>query len=197
MYLLLKKLNMEEIWKDIKGYEGYYQISSFGRIRGKDRLVFHHFYSNEIKSNLKIYKGKIMSSSLVRGYNGITLHKNNISSTKRVCRLVAMVFIPNPENKPCVNHIDGNKLNDSFENLEWVTYVENMKHAFENDLVNNPKGADCKQSKKVINIKTNKVFDTIKDAAKEMGISSSGLSRRFTGEIKNNSPYRLLDNATL
>lgn len=94
---------MEEIWKDIKDYEGLYQVSSFGRVKS--------FYTN------RILKGSEDSW----GYLQVKLYKNGIKSNKKMHRLVAQSFIPNPENKPEVNHIDENKTNNKLSNLEWST----------------------------------------------------------------------------
>lgn len=117
-----------EIWKPIPGYEGYYEASSEGQIRSVDRLVHHGGYSYS-------RKGRIRKPFNTRGYNSVALNKDKIETTYQVHRLVAMTFIPNPEDKPCVNHIDGNKTNNSVSNLEWVTYSENSKHAIRTGLV--------------------------------------------------------------
>lgn len=184
---------MEEIWKDIKGYEGYYQVSNLGKVRSKDRLVFHPHYSNEIKSNLRMWKGQEISLHFTRGgYRGVRLYRNNKGKTLRLCRLVAINFIANPENKPCVNHIDGNKENDNVNNLEWVTYTENMAHAVENNLVSIKYGAENASSMKVINDGDNVVYGSVKEAALAIGLSGSQLSRILRGKYTNNTGLRLL-----
>lgn len=110
---------MEEEWKDIKGYEGMYQISTLGRIKS-------------FKCNRKRIL-KIGSNPL--GYVIIGLWKDNKEKFYQVHRIVAETFIENVDNKKEVNHIDGNKRNNSIENLEWVTRSENMKHAIKNKLL--------------------------------------------------------------
>lgn len=98
-----------EQWQDIPGYEGLYQVSTLGRIKG----------NRGIKS-LRIDK---------RGYLTVWLCKDSIQKNYKAHRLVALAFIPNPENKATVNHIDGNKQNNCVENLEWATHSENINHA--------------------------------------------------------------------
>jgi len=101
-----------EIWKTVVGYEGLYDVGSFGNIKsyyvGKDIL------RKSIDSN---------------GYFVIGLTKNRNRNQFKVHRIVAEAFIPNPENKPCVNHIDNNRSNNHVENLEWCTHKENTQHA--------------------------------------------------------------------
>lgn len=120
---------MEEIWKDITGYEGLYQVSSLGNVKSLDRYVKHYRGGNCFK------KGATLKPSKNRkGYYLIVLAKEGISRSKSIHRIVAETFIPNQQNKPQVNHKDGNKTNNSVQNLEWATQEENMTHAFENGL---------------------------------------------------------------
>ena len=103
-----------EIWKDIKGYEGLYQVSDKGRIK-----------------SFKKRFGKQEQETIMRttmewcGYMRVGLTKDKKSKLYAVHRLVAQAFIPNPENKPVINHIDGNKANNEVDNLEWATHKEN------------------------------------------------------------------------
>lgn len=108
---------MEEIWKDIKGYEGLYQISNKGQVKSKAR-----------RGN---WKETILKPSETRDhYFVVTLSKNGVQKSRRVNRIVAETFIENPLNKPEVNHIDGDKHNNNVENLEWVTTKENIIHSY-------------------------------------------------------------------
>lgn len=111
---------MEEIWKDIKDYEGVYQVSNYGRIRSLDREILRKKVGKIHKKGqiLKLQKSK-------NGYYTCKLSKNNKKPSKFVHRIVAETFLPNPNNYPCVNHIDENKLNNKIENLEWCTYLYN------------------------------------------------------------------------
>ena len=107
---------MEEIWKTIEGYEKY-QISNYGNVR---HLDFHRQrYCNTIKQNKK-----------PNGYKRVILSKEGITRSLYVHRLVASAFIPNQENKRCVNHKDGNRENNRVDNLEWVTHSENSIHSY-------------------------------------------------------------------
>jgi hypothetical protein len=119
---------MEEIWKDIIGYEGLYQVSNLGRVKSLDRITPHP---------AKFKKGQIMKQGDGHhGYKLSTLCKNGRSKTYRVNRLVASHFIPNPENKPEVNHKNGIKSDNSVNNLEWSTSKENIDHAHRTGLRN-------------------------------------------------------------
>lgn len=107
-----------EVWKDIKGYEGVYQVSNIGRVK---RLF---------KKHENILTGKIRKD----GYCEYLLKYNNKPKYFLAHRLVAEAFLPNPDNLPCVNHIDCDKSNNFVKNLEWCTYQENMTHAVDNHL---------------------------------------------------------------
>jgi len=106
-----------EIWKDIPGYEGLYQASNYGNIKSFKRR-------GQPKDRIR------KPMMLTNGYRNIDLSKHNKRSLQKISRLVATSFIPNPENKLCVNHKDGNKLNDKLDNIEWCTHSENQKHAY-------------------------------------------------------------------
>ena len=126
-----------EVWKDINGYETIYMVSNHGRVK-----TLGH---NNNKYHLK--KEKIRIPSARNGYLGVILCKEGITKMFSSHRLVAEYFIPNPNNLPFVNHKDGNKLNNHYTNLEWCTCSENMKHAYDNGLVNKAVGSQIYKSK--------------------------------------------------
>lgn len=116
-----------EVWRDIHGFEGLFSISNKGRVKS-----MHHSYLKNGKIRTKFEK--ILTQKINDYYVVNVTHKSK-SRTITVHRELAKCFIPNPDNKPCVNHIDGNKLNNSIENLEWVTYKENTIHGIQNGLI--------------------------------------------------------------
>ena len=115
-----------EIWKDIVGLEGKFQVSNFGNMR---RLRHEKFTKT---GKIKIIKEKEIKQYLHKGY---MLAQSQKGITPLVHRLVAMAFIPNPENKKTVNHIDADKTNNHINNLEWSTHTEQMQHAVANNLL--------------------------------------------------------------
>lgn len=134
---------MEE-WKDIKGYEGYYQISTDGTVRSLDRYVAQPIIGH------RIFHGKVVGSFVSkRGYRNVILHKGGIKKHRPLHILLAVAFIENPENKRTVNHKDGNKLNNALSNLEWNTDKENIRHAFKY-LPRRPRPINNAKSKAVV-----------------------------------------------
>lgn len=115
-----------EIWKDIKGYEGIYQISNLGRVKSLARKIPIEAWG---KKRLRSIPERIMQLEQVNGYFTLSLKKDGKRKHHKVHRLVAESFLENHEEKRCVNHIDGNKENNCVDNLEWVTHSENMIHA--------------------------------------------------------------------
>jgi hypothetical protein len=129
----------KEIWKDIVGWEGLYIVSNLGNIRSLDRKV-----ASGRPGEGRLMKGKERKPLLNKGYLSINLidKKTGKSTRNSVHRFVAEAFIPNPDNKLTVNHIDGNKSNNTISNLEWATYSENAAHAIKTGLKKNFKMTD-------------------------------------------------------
>lgn len=145
----------QEIWRKIDDYPNY-EVSSLGRVRN-------------------IETGLILSGTK-NNYIQICLRKEGTRNILDVHRIVAKTFIQNPENKPCVNHIDGNKHNNRVDNLEWVTYSENTRHAFRTGLIqitNNHISNRIKQ--KVLCVETGQVFESLNQVAKYLGVNSGSI----------------------
>lgn len=182
-----------EVWKNVKGLEGKYQISNLGRVKTLARLTYRKDGRKRlIKENIKT--GCVFNN----GYLGVGTTREN--GTFLIHRLLAEAFIPNPENKRCVNHKDGNKLNNNLDNLEWATHGENNQHAYDTKLkvpsdklrvnskqlmINNRKDS----SKIVINTLTGIFYDSIKEAAKSIDMNHNSLQCRLLGRTKNLTPF--------
>lgn len=111
-----------EEWRDIEGYEGLYQVSDWGRVKSLNREYFNG------KAWFKVEEHIMKSYSDKDGYQLIRLKKNGCGKTLRVHRLVAQTFLPNQDNLPCVDHIDGNTSNNSVWNIRWCTQKENLNY---------------------------------------------------------------------
>lgn len=117
---------MKEIWKDVKGYEGLYQVSNLGKVKS---LIYK-------KSKIRV---PVLNN---RGYYHMGLKGG---AKKLIHRLVAETFIPNPNNLPCINHKDGDKTNNIVENLEWCTQEQNVQHSYNNNLSTNNIPVHCNE----------------------------------------------------
>lgn len=166
----------DEIWRDIEGYEGLYQISNLGRIKrvaraSKNKGTYGSMYQ---------YKEKILSPQENKrrfGYYEISLHKNKKEKRFKIHRLVACAFVPNPNNKPEVNHIDGDKRNNKATNLEWVTSSENKKHAWNHNLYNSDH-----RKKAIICNNTNTVYESVTEASIQLNCDRRSIHRVLKGE---------------
>jgi len=186
---------MNEIWKDIKDYEGYYQVSNLGNVRSCNRTIIENGTGKTVKHKSR----KLKAAKNHDGYLQIVLSKESICVTNFVHRLVAKAFIPNPLNKPTVNHIDGNKQNNNVLNLEWSTKSEQAIHSLNKKLRtmpnvwNNKFGSKHCASKKVLQYsKTGsliKEHGSIVEAAKEVNISPSSITHVCKGRGKSAGGY--------
>lgn len=173
-----------EIWKDIDGYEGLYQISNFGRVKS---FIFHNGNSERIlKLGINHY-----------GYLQIKLCKEGNPKSYRINRSVALGYIPNHLNKKTVNHIDTNKLNNMFDNLEWNTHGENIKHAYDNGLRERTRtfsrlnGINF-SSKKIYCIELDREFYSLREAGRQLKISESTISKCCNGKRKSAGKLMIL-----
>lgn len=116
----------DEIWKDILGYEGIYQVSNMGRVKSLARQIRtgKTMSYQQLKERILKTNNKVCNS----GYETVVLCKEGIQTTKTVHRLVAEAFIPNPDNMRCVNHRDENKRNNFVDNLEWCSQAYNVMY---------------------------------------------------------------------
>lgn len=118
-----------ETWKPVVGYETIYEVSNAGRVRSLDRVMFV-----DSRNTFLNYKGVVLKQRLNnKGYYVVNLHKNNVMKSKTVHRLVAEAFIPNPNKLPAVNHLDTDRKNNTYENLEWCTFRDNIVYHLSND----------------------------------------------------------------
>jgi len=172
---------MIEIWKDIKNYEGCYQVSNYDNVKSIERIVNHSIYGK------LLIKSKILKTSVTnKGYLIVGLWKNNKGKSKTIHRLVIGTFISNPNNKLQVNHKDGNKTNNYLTNLEWSTSSENIKHAYNNNLIHSKTIPVLQFSK---NDEFLKEFNSITEASNYTNIDKSEISsvchnrrnRKFAG----------------
>lgn len=158
---------MKEIFKEVKNCKDY-QISNFGNLK-----------------SMKWGKEKILKPEMDRnGYLRYSLSNNNLTKRYLSHRLVLTAFVPNPENKPCVNHINGIKTDNRVENLEWVTYSENRLHSHLNNLQNYAKGESCSYSK----LKEKEVLEILEIGKTKTQLEISKIykvSRRHISDILN------------
>ena len=172
----------KEIWKDIEGYVGLYQVSNLGRVRSLDRTIVYkegkkHFYKGQI---LKQCRNK-------KGYLRVPLSTNDMRKTVIVHRLVATAFIPNPLSLPQVNHKDGNKANNSALNLEWVTGSENTQHAVKFGLIK--KGGGSHSAKL-----SNQEVSEIRQLYSTGDYSQSDLAKKY--KVVERTIFRIIHNKT-
>lgn len=162
----------KEIWKDVVGYEGYYQVSNIGNVRSCERVTSHGRIRKA--QNMKIHKTNA-------GYFRVQLCKNGIRKKYHVHRLVALSFVDNPLNKPDVNHIDEDKTNNFVGNLEWCTAKENVNHG---NRAKKFAKAKNKPIKAFLPDGTTKEFESLKEASLHFGILKEGISSCALGKRK-------------
>lgn len=201
---------MEEKWVDIKGYEGYYQVSNFGRVKSLARKENRKWGNKVIE---KILKGSVNPI----GYLGFCLRKENTEKTIRIHVLLAKHFIPNPNNYPVVRHLNDIKSDNRLENLAWGTHADNSKDAIKNGLTQKgekshffgkrgaetaahyrigekhplfgKKGKDSHSSKMVLDTQTGIFYDSVWEAAQSTNFSKSHLAAMIRGDYENKTNF--------
>lgn len=187
---------MSEEWRDIKGYEGLYQVSNLGRVkslrykRGKQEKILDGWISKE-------------------GYRKVSFYKDNKRKDYLVHRLVAESFIPNPNNKPFIDHIDTNRTNNKIDNLRWATqkencnnviskknYVDSSKQLYisgKSNRIIGAKGKDNPRSKKIIQLTLNnepiKIWDSVREVGRH-GFLSSCVGHCCRGKRKTHKGFK-------
>lgn len=182
---------MEEIWKDIPGYEGSYQVSDRGRVKSLKRVFLKR---NNIPC---LVNEKILSPSYGgNGYPSVNLWRNKTYKTFLIHRLKAICFIPNPNNLTELNHKNGIKTDFSTANLEWCTHKENMMHAVREGLIKHKTGNFGKlhqNSKPVLKYSKDGLligeYDSISCASRDSGIAGPDISRVCLGKSKSAGGY--------
>lgn len=163
---------MKEEWRDVVGYEGLYQVSNLGRVR---RM---HSGRRDLPPTV-LKPRKISTSRRKTNYLSVNLCRESKVRSYQVHRLVAQAFIPNPENKPQVNHIDGDPSNNNVKNLEWCTQKENIRHAFYK--IHGSIGF-LHEAVQIECIETGKIYPSIAEACRDIGVRHASLQRALSEE---------------
>lgn len=172
----------EEEWRDIKGYEGLYQVSNLGRVKSLERTSID-------KIGRKQHTKERILKQLIRANGYLQVNLCNSSCKRKnflVHRLVCEVFHENPENKPCVNHIDENKTNNVASNLEWCTHTENINYGTRNKRAGKaiakalsiPVGQYTREGKLI------KVWQSAREVERQLGFDPSPISKVALGKQK-------------
>jgi len=160
---------MQEIWKPVVGYEGLYDASNIWNVKS-------------LKFN-RTWKEKLLKGRIWNWYLRVCLYKDLLHNNFTIHRIIAQTFIPNTENKPCVNHINWIKTDNRVENLEWVTNKENTKHAFDNSLMDWQTTAK-KVYQYTLGLEFIQEFSSASSASRITGIHSSWITACCRWEYK-------------
>ena len=177
-----------EVWRDITGFEGCYAVSNMGRVKSLDRELPHKTHGVWHIRERVLKPGEIGNRNGKQSYLAVMLHTGGGKMMPcRIHRLVAEAFIPNPDGKEQVNHIDGNKANNRADNLEWCTSQENVDHAWKHGLCENVGRVNARP---VVNEDTGQVFRSIKEAELACHISPGAIQHCVGRKTKTAAGYR-------
>lgn len=184
-----------EEWRDVVGYEGYYQVSNLGRVRSVDRTII------DSNGHKKHYRGKTLKPSLKRtGYYSVTIHTEEVKKTVLVHRLVAAAFLEPDPKRLYVDHIDADKTNNKVDNLRWCTCRENINFAIENGNVDFRSFTEsAKHSTKrrgnwcMTKIQRNdgKIYNSVTEASRDLGVTKSSIYKALDKQNKTCKGYTL------
>jgi hypothetical protein len=185
------KPHIKEAWRDVIGWEGYYQVSDIGRVKGLERMVF------SIKTGKLAYiqKEKIIVQH-GKKYKQVNLYRDSKLHHYYVHILMAQAWIPNPHNKPEVNHKDGDCRNNVIDNLEWATRSENIQHSYDIGIrvKKSVYGKDNPLSRPILQLTINgeflKKWDCISDASKSFLPKTGAISNCCRGKLKTSFGYK-------
>lgn len=188
----------EEIWKDIPGFEGFYQASYSGKIRSVDRIVISRDKIH--KERHTFHKGKVLKTSITKlgyviCYPSLGGPKHRLRKyTKTVHSLVGLTWIPNPDGLRELNHLDTDKQNNAVSNLKWCTRSENMQHAHDSGLMKVKRGGDSPCAKPVYQFSADGFligdYPSLSDASRATGICFKKISLVCLGKQKTTGGYR-------
>lgn len=178
-----------EIWKDIEGYEGYYQVSNFGRVRSVEHVITLHLKNGRTKP--LTVRDRIISQAVLRnGYKIVTLRKALSAKTISVHRIVAKAFVPGYQEGLQVNHKDENKKNNCAWNLEWVTPRENVVYSLSRSrrMINSPRIRPVIQM--TMDGKIVKRWESINEAYRELGLHRGCIREACKDKNRTSGGYR-------
>lgn len=171
----------KEEWKDIPGYEGKYQVSTLGRVKGLDYIVY------EKSGKCRLHKGRLLKTYKISGgYHCLKLQVDNVCKHFLVHRLVAMVFIPNPNKYNTVNHKDENVDNNSVENLEWMSLCQNNRYGNHDANMQRTLSKPIKQY--TVNGEFVKEYKSVA-SVRQYGFNPAGVSKAAKGNINTHKGY--------